>query len=49
VRRLFGIDFHEVRIETNAHNLTLLFSDPQVRGVPVGYTPFVTEQEAAFV
>ncbi|WP_106396890.1 YxiG-like protein [Actinocorallia populi] len=25
-----GIDFHEVRIETNAHDLTLVFSDLQV-------------------
>ncbi|XCM83695.1 hypothetical protein ABWK59_34605 [Kitasatospora sp. HUAS MG31] len=25
--KALGIDFHEVRIETNAHNLTLLFSD----------------------
>ncbi|MER6181954.1 hypothetical protein [Streptomyces sp. NPDC001652] len=38
-----GIDFHEVHIETNAHNLTLLFSDLQVSEVPVGYAPFVTE------
>ncbi|MFD3874491.1 hypothetical protein [Streptomyces sp. NPDC058623] len=38
-----GIDFHEVRVETNAHNLTLVFSDLQVSEVPVGYTPFVTE------
>lgn len=38
-----GVDFHEVRIETNAHNLTLLFSDLQLSEAPVGYTPFVTE------
>ncbi|MFI6124186.1 hypothetical protein ACIBCU_31285 [Streptomyces sp. NPDC051064] len=38
-----GIDFHEVRIETNAHRLTLLFSDLQVSEVPDGYAPFVTE------
>ncbi|WP_256122586.1 hypothetical protein [Streptomyces sp. LUP47B] len=38
-----GIDFHEVRVETNAHNLSLLFSDLQVSEVPVGYAPFVTE------
>ncbi|MFE5828901.1 hypothetical protein ACFQ67_08655 [Streptomyces sp. NPDC056488] len=36
-----GIDFHEVRIETNAHDLTLLFSDLEVSEVPVGYAPFV--------
>ncbi|MFG2601874.1 hypothetical protein [Streptomyces sp. NPDC048462] len=38
-----GIDFHGVRIETNAHNLTLVFSDLQVTEVPVGYAPFVTD------
>ncbi|WP_329537250.1 hypothetical protein OG568_53115 (plasmid) [Streptomyces sp. NBC_01450] len=41
--KALGIDFHEVRIETNAHNLALLFSDLQVSEVPVGYAPFVTE------
>jgi hypothetical protein len=41
--KVLGIDFHEVRIETNAHNVTLLFSDLQVSEVPVGYAPFVTE------
>ncbi|MFZ3475065.1 HalD/BesD family halogenase [Streptomyces sp. 4.24] len=38
-----GIDFREVRIETNAHDLTLLFSDLEVSEVPVGYAPFVTD------
>ena len=38
-----GIDFHEVRLETNAHNLTLTFSDLQVKAVPIGYAPFVTD------
>ncbi|MEV7535226.1 hypothetical protein ACIQNV_22070 [Streptomyces hydrogenans] len=42
--KALGIDFHEVRIATNAQNLTLLFSDLQVSEVPVGYTPFVAEQ-----
>ncbi|MFD5145644.1 hypothetical protein [Streptomyces sp. NPDC058401] len=37
-----GIDFHEVHIETNAHDLTLVFSDLEVTEVPVGYAPFVT-------
>lgn len=41
--KALGIDFHEVRIKTNAHNLILLFSDLQVSEVPVGYTPFVVE------
>jgi hypothetical protein len=35
------IDFHEVRIETDAHNLTLLISDLQVSEVQAGYAPFV--------
>ncbi|MEU2296874.1 YxiG-like protein [Streptomyces antibioticus] len=29
-----GIDFHEVRMETNAHTLTLVFSDLQVSELP---------------
>jgi hypothetical protein len=41
--KALGIDFHEVRIETNAHNLTLLFSDLQVSEVQIGYAPFVAE------
>lgn len=31
-----GIDFHEVRIQTNAHDLTLIFSDLQVQERPAG-------------
>ncbi|MET9515461.1 hypothetical protein [Streptomyces sp. NPDC002994] len=38
-----GINFHEVHIETNAHDLTLLFSDLQVSEVPVGYAPFIAD------
>ncbi|MEV6683609.1 hypothetical protein AB0N09_43275 [Streptomyces erythrochromogenes] len=38
-----GIDFREVHIETNAHDLTLLFSDLEVSEVPVGYAPFVRD------
>ncbi|MEU9297628.1 hypothetical protein [Streptomyces sp. NPDC048266] len=41
--KALGIDFHKVRMETSAHNVTLLFSDLQVSQVPVGYAPFVTE------
>ncbi|MEU4534420.1 hypothetical protein AB0G15_06105 [Streptosporangium sp. NPDC023825] len=29
-----GIDFHEVRIQTNAHDLTLIFSDLQIEELP---------------
>ncbi|OKJ65501.1 hypothetical protein AMK27_07085 [Streptomyces sp. CB02009] len=38
-----GIDFHEVHIEANAHDLTLLFSDLEVSEMPVGYAPFLAE------
>ncbi|MFK0187601.1 hypothetical protein ACIQV1_25735 [Streptomyces rubiginosohelvolus] len=38
-----GIDFHEVHIETNAHDLTLLFSGLEVSEVPVGYAPFTAD------
>ncbi|MCX4615656.1 hypothetical protein OG228_45860 [Streptomyces mirabilis] len=41
--KALGLDFHEVRIESNTHNLALLFSDLQVSEVPVGYAPFVVE------
>ncbi|MFF7192938.1 hypothetical protein ACFZAM_04430 [Streptomyces sp. NPDC008079] len=42
-KQSIGIDFHEVRIETNAHRLTLVFSDLQVSELPVGYAPFTTD------
>ncbi|GGX31400.1 YxiG-like protein [Streptomyces chryseus] len=38
-----GIDFHEVHMETNAHDLTLLFSDLEVSEVPVGHAPFIAD------
>ncbi|WP_326692257.1 MULTISPECIES: hypothetical protein [unclassified Streptomyces] len=41
--REVGIDFHEVLIETNAHRLTLTFSDLQVSKVAIGYAPFTTD------
>ncbi|MEO3875393.1 hypothetical protein ABGB18_41980 [Nonomuraea sp. B12E4] len=36
-----GTDFHEVRFETNGHDITLVFSDLQVTELPLGYTPFM--------
>jgi len=33
-------DFHEVRVETNGHNLTLVFSELEVSKVEQGYAPF---------
>ncbi|KPM56689.1 hypothetical protein ACG83_02015 [Frankia sp. R43] len=35
-----GINFHEVHIDSNGHNLKLVFSDLTVTEVPAGYTPF---------
>jgi hypothetical protein len=35
-----GLDFHEVRIETNGHNLSLVFSDLVVTEVGAGFSPF---------
>ena len=35
-----GIDFHEVRIETNSQLITLVFSGLVVTEVPPGYAPF---------
>ncbi|MER6064732.1 hypothetical protein [Streptomyces sp. NPDC001792] len=40
--RAVGVDFHEVRIETSAQRLTLLFSDLRVSEAPTGYAPFTT-------
>ncbi|MEV6838537.1 hypothetical protein AB0N17_29180 [Streptomyces sp. NPDC051133] len=45
--RDLGVDFHEVRVESNAQSLTLLFSELEVSEVPVGYAPFVTDQRRA--
>ncbi|WEH41940.1 hypothetical protein [Streptomyces sp. AM 2-1-1] len=36
-----GIDFHEVHVETNAHDVKLLFSDLRVSEAPAGYAPFI--------
>jgi hypothetical protein len=35
-----GLDFHEVTVETNGHNLTLVFSDLEVTEVVEGYSQF---------
>ncbi|MEU4822873.1 hypothetical protein AB0H37_13450 [Actinomadura sp. NPDC023710] len=42
-----GIDFHEVRIETNALDLTLVFSDLQTSEVPAGHAPFTVGEGPA--
>lgn len=36
-----GLPFHEAVIETNGHNITLVFSDLTVQAVDPGYAPFV--------
>jgi hypothetical protein len=36
-----GIAFHEVRFETNGHDLSLVFHDLEVRQIGAGYAPFV--------
>ncbi len=40
-----GIAFHEICIETNAHDLTLLFSDLQVSEIPAGHGPLPRGEE----
>jgi hypothetical protein len=39
--RELGIPFHEVAIETNGHNISLVFSDLAVDAVDTGYAPIV--------
>jgi hypothetical protein len=39
-----GIPFHEARIETNSHNLELVFSDLTIAHVEPGFAPFVVPQ-----
>jgi hypothetical protein len=36
-----GLPFHEAMIETNGHNVSLVFSDLIVQAVDPGYAPFV--------
>jgi hypothetical protein len=40
-----GIDFSEVRLELNAHDLSLVFSDLAITEVAPGYAPFVVGRE----
>ena len=39
--RELGLPFHEAAIETNGHNLSLVFSDLTVQAVEPGHAPFV--------
>jgi hypothetical protein len=46
---LFGIGFHEARIETNAHEISLVFSDLEVTKVEPGYAPYVVDGENHYI
>jgi len=39
--RALDLPFHEATVETNGHNIRLLFSDLSVDTVHAGYAPFV--------
>lgn len=40
-----GVPFHEAAIETNCHNLSLVFSDLAVDAVQPGHAPFVVTDD----
>jgi hypothetical protein len=42
-----GMEFWEVKIEANAHEVRLVFSGLEVVDVPPGYAPFVVEADGA--
>jgi len=35
-----GVPFHEARVQTNGHDMTLIFSDLRVEKIFTGYSPF---------
>jgi len=41
-----GIDFHEIRVESNAHTITLVASDLEVTEIDPGYSPFTVQAES---
>ncbi|MFJ4654779.1 hypothetical protein ACIP5Y_26195 [Nocardia sp. NPDC088792] len=43
--RQLGLPFYEAMVETNGHNLSLIFSDLEVAAVPAGLVPFVVPLE----
>ena len=45
-RESIGIEFHEVRFETNGHNITLVFSELDVVELHDGYSPFTVHRDA---
>ncbi|QNG37719.1 hypothetical protein F1C76_15050 [Geodermatophilaceae bacterium NBWT11] len=40
-----GIPFHQLELESNGHQMTVVFSELRVRNVAEGYTPFVVSSE----
>jgi hypothetical protein len=40
-----GLAFHEAVIETNGHNISLVFSDLSVERVAPGYSPFTVQND----
>ena len=38
-----GLPFHEAQVETNGHNLNLVFSDLRVEKVAAGHAPFTVD------
>ncbi|MEU9742592.1 hypothetical protein AB0E12_25755 [Micromonospora chersina] len=40
-----GIDFHEVRIQMNGHNLNLIFSELEVSQLALGYAPYLVAED----
>ncbi len=42
-QRALGLDFHEVKITTEAQEITLVFSELVITEVPMGYVPFVAD------
>jgi len=39
-----GIPFHQPTIETNGHNLSLIFSDLTLTACDVGFAPFAVRR-----
>ncbi|MEU1841192.1 YxiG-like protein [Micromonospora chersina] len=39
------IDFHEVRIQMNGHNLNLIFSELEVSQLALGYAPYLVAED----
>jgi hypothetical protein len=40
-----GMDFHEVHLESNGHDISLVFADLVVTRVDIGYAPFTVSDD----